>query len=87
MPLEKSVLRRQDGAFLGPTSLSWVTLAKNKLETALHMSPFSGRGAEIMRPPQAPSEKLENKKMCLHEDKSVNSTAERGCGCTHSKFY
>lgn len=81
--LEKSILQRQDGDFLGPTSLSLVTLAKNKFETVVHLNLFMGEELKSYDPPQVPSEKFENKKMHLHEDKSVNCTAEKGCGRIH----
>lgn len=78
--LEKSILWRQDGDFLGPASLSMATIAKNKFETAVHSTLFLEEELKSLDPSQVPSEKCENKKMHLHEDKSVNSTAEKGCG-------
>lgn len=37
MQLEKMVLQKQDSTFLGPNSLSWETITKNKPETGLHL--------------------------------------------------
>lgn len=52
--LEKSILRRQDGDFLGPTSLSLVTLARNKFETVVHLNLFMGEELKSYDPLPSP---------------------------------
>lgn len=83
MQLEKIVLQKQDSTFLGPNSLSWENISKNKPETGLHLCVWPGERNWNQETPQPPFEMFQNNKMCVCKDCSTNSTTERGCVCPH----